>query len=166
MPPPISAQLVLGVAGDLLTPDEERTHYLTKVGGAAWVPAGPLGDAVDWGCAARCGVCSKPLSLVLQVGEGGAGMAGWLGAPVAAVRNTPGSWTRQSYRQPAGCRHTKAPVNPSTYTHTHTHGNPLDPPLLKHPNPLPAGVCPPSRGGGPCPCYCSCACYCRRRRRV
>eukprot|EP00198_Chlamydomonas_reinhardtii_P012031 XP_001701368.1 predicted protein [Chlamydomonas reinhardtii] len=66
MPPPISAQLVLGVAGDLLTPDEERTHYLTKVGGAAWVPAGPLGDAVDWGCAARCGVCSKPLSLVLQ----------------------------------------------------------------------------------------------------
>ncbi|GFR42684.1 hypothetical protein Agub_g3495 [Astrephomene gubernaculifera] len=64
-----TSSLVLGVAGDLLVAEEPRSHYLTKVGGAPWIPpaAGSSSTApCDWEASSKCGVCGKPLSLVLQ----------------------------------------------------------------------------------------------------
>ncbi|GLI59884.1 hypothetical protein VaNZ11_001805, partial [Volvox africanus] len=61
--------MVLGVSGDLLGPDEPRTHYLTKVGGTAFVPSTTckLGFiSCTWKDSSICRACGKGLSLVFQ----------------------------------------------------------------------------------------------------
>ncbi|KAG2491055.1 hypothetical protein HYH03_010501 [Edaphochlamys debaryana] len=96
-----SRPVVLAVPGDLLAPEEPRSHYLTKVGGAPWAPAPPGAQAEagagasasatlpGWREPPACGACGRPLSLVLQAyaplaagevgpapGEGGGGGEG------------------------------------------------------------------------------------------
>jgi hypothetical protein len=54
----------LGLAGEMVDPDEVLDHHATKCGGTPHYPGcrPPLG-AAD----VQCLVCSAPLSLVLQV---------------------------------------------------------------------------------------------------
>ncbi|PNH11466.1 hypothetical protein TSOC_001719 [Tetrabaena socialis] len=73
MAPGREAPVLLGIAGDCLTADEPRSHYLTKVGGAPWVPqdasygaAGPLCEDGGWRASTLCGACGRPMSLVMQ----------------------------------------------------------------------------------------------------
>ena len=60
--------MILGVADDLLTADEQRNHYLTKIGGTPWAPSEIAKGLPEsgWQAASQCGVCGRPLSLVLQ----------------------------------------------------------------------------------------------------
>jgi hypothetical protein len=59
------AEIWLGLAGDLCSPEYPCDHYTTRVGGAPVFP----GSAVPWGSRPpKCQVCGSPLSMVLQVG--------------------------------------------------------------------------------------------------
>lgn len=59
------AEIWLGLAGDLCSPEYPCDHYTTRVGGAPVFP----GSAVPWGSSPpKCQVCGSPLSMVLQVG--------------------------------------------------------------------------------------------------
>lgn len=62
MQPP---KVLLALPGDLVSPTETLTHYATKLGGHPVFPgsAAPL-EAMQR--LTKCGVCSSPLSLVLQ----------------------------------------------------------------------------------------------------
>lgn len=57
----------LGLAGDMIEPNEQLDNHATKCGGAPLYPGSrPPLSAAD----VRCRVCGTPLSLVLQVSCG------------------------------------------------------------------------------------------------
>ncbi|KAF8065777.1 PED1 [Scenedesmus sp. PABB004] len=56
----------LGLAGELVGADEPVDHYTTRVGGRAAFPGAAPPAAVGGGAGLACGVCGRPLALVLQ----------------------------------------------------------------------------------------------------
>lgn len=61
-----TARALLGIAGDFTDEQAGVSHYATKVGGLPRFP----GAQAPPGCShAACLVCSRPLSLVFQVGQ-------------------------------------------------------------------------------------------------
>lgn len=56
--------VLLGMAGDMIDESDNRTHYMTKIGGSPWYPK--LGSGPQQKIP-TCDICGQDLALVLQV---------------------------------------------------------------------------------------------------
>jgi hypothetical protein len=100
----------LGLPGDMVGPEEELDHHATKCGGAPRFPgATPPLRAAD----ARCRVCSRPLSLVLQVRGGAPGRARvWRAAGAVPTALDGCAWAPRPAARPLPPRRPPQPAPP------------------------------------------------------